>query len=327
MGKIIDCFGPARKSRILGLTGGNVGTIASSSGNNVDATNIYLSKIRTELGETSYNLSNLVESSNVNKWAFNKPGFTVYDVGVPGWVRKLLNDAGSALTSERRLGDFAGYNHNAAQPLLDQTSVTVKYMNPGDTVAVDVGLNMDEWRAQSDDSNITTAYMLLDGTYYEATLNNDMGIVTIEALFDTVGTSDYQLTGTIYLGSSANKQYAPYPGSNGNTLTVNVDYDPAVIAGCFVDDGFGNFDEDINPELQNRSLSGRNFSFQVRFFDTIANDWLGSDTYNIFDTFNDYQVLSNKTINSSGGAWATISGTLNRDPSFGESINFLCTPV
>jgi uncharacterized lipoprotein YehR (DUF1307 family) len=320
MGKIVDCKSLDRKTRILGLDGGNVGDITAGSGNNVDIANISLNKIKTEVGHSTFSLKGVVENQNFNMWAFLKPFKTLYNPGSGQWERQY------PLDGSRSLGDCGGHNKNALAPELDSTSVTVKYMNPGDIVMWDLGLKLDEWHPETDDSALSHAYAKMDGVYHEITLGDDMSVKTLEIEHTTSGVSDYTKVMEIFLGNPTNKEFAPFPGTNGNTFTATIDYDPATIGGAFVDDGFGEFDEDINPEIRNRSINGRFFSFEVRFYDTINSVWLGSDQYDIKDVYNDYEVLSNKTINSFGGNWTLISGTLNRDPSFGETINFLCTP-
>lgn len=100
MGKILDLntTGGVKKtfqskSYFTGNT--DVGTLSDYGGTELDGTNATITQLKTALNEDNYNLSELVQSPNINHWALFKP----------------LNQ-----NSPYNLGDFMGYNHQAKEP-------------------------------------------------------------------------------------------------------------------------------------------------------------------------------------------------------------------
>lgn len=165
-------------------------------------TNLSLWRVACEIGEVSNgklvtNLSALCSSTKINKWAKYKPvryNFTserptkwyagkdgCYGLNIPGYssISALISDLRNGITfweylpptggseSPYRLGDFAGYNGNAQQPVYcnDLPNIVYKDVNSNIGMALDINLT-DSDNVQL--SDLTGKYPLAD--YYPAVI-------------------------------------------------------------------------------------------------------------------------------------------------------------
>lgn len=81
----------------------------------VDFTDITVSNVKTILSETSTSISDLCTSGNINVWSKFSP-------------KTLLissNQIATTVSAPYKLGDFAGYNHNAITPYVSDYADTV----------------------------------------------------------------------------------------------------------------------------------------------------------------------------------------------------------
>ena len=107
----------------------------SVNGSNVDCTDITVSKVRTVLGSSAYNLSSLCTATGVNHWSAWGPTTRAFSGGV------LTN---SDPSSSYSLGSFAGYHHDAITPVYESGgSNTYSYKQSGSdmtfTCVLDIG--------------------------------------------------------------------------------------------------------------------------------------------------------------------------------------------
>ena len=83
-------------------------------------TNISMSAVRTLLGESSWTLSGLCTSANINKWSKYKPVRGTWPAGEWPYTYGVLVDSSWAYVQPNnnyRLGDFRNYDHDALPPI------------------------------------------------------------------------------------------------------------------------------------------------------------------------------------------------------------------
>lgn len=105
------------KSKFYTHNQNTIGDIAEIGNNQIDIHNISLNQVNNTISifpSQSPTIQGVVNSNNVNKWAAFRPYPSNYE-GVYGWdftssglIMKNGND-----DNQKRLGDFAGYNHQA----------------------------------------------------------------------------------------------------------------------------------------------------------------------------------------------------------------------
>ena len=109
------------KSRFYNHDSNTIGNITNLLGGDIDVTDISLNEVYDKLFpfgiSINRNIQTVVKSSNVNKWAAFRPYSTSYDNSW-GWgyntsTHQLIEYHKRNDNTNLRLGDFAGYNHNA----------------------------------------------------------------------------------------------------------------------------------------------------------------------------------------------------------------------
>ena len=107
-------------------------------------TNISMSAVRTLLGESSWTLSGLCTSANINKWAKYKPVRGTYPASSNYTYGIDVEDDWAYLqpNSVYRLGDFRQYNHSALPPIKltmypDSTQLNEEDLNFAITISED----------------------------------------------------------------------------------------------------------------------------------------------------------------------------------------------
>ena len=107
-------------------------------------TNISMSAVRTLLGESSWTLSGLCTSANINKWAKYKPVRGTYPASSNYTYGIDVEDDWAYIqpNSVYRLGDFRQYNHSALPPIKlvdypDSTQLNEEDLNFAITISED----------------------------------------------------------------------------------------------------------------------------------------------------------------------------------------------
>lgn len=99
------------------ISNSDIGTLTDNGNGTIDAVNIRMSDVHTVLANASYNLSVLCVDPNINMWANYSPVNLATDAG--------LNLIRVNPVDNYRLGDFAGYNHQAITPISQRDDITV----------------------------------------------------------------------------------------------------------------------------------------------------------------------------------------------------------
>lgn len=131
MGKILDL--PEWLSASIVASASDVGTVTDNGNGTVTVTNVHVGTVKNVLGESTYNVSALCKSPNINMWAYWSPVSLGYDS-----VNQVFTK--NYPTTEFKLGDFAAYNHGAAGPAVSSQDATIYtstlsgYVNVSSTV-------------------------------------------------------------------------------------------------------------------------------------------------------------------------------------------------
>ena len=134
MGKTIKI--PAQ----LGFTQFNnncdIGTLVDKGNGYADATNISMSVVKNVLGSGFWGLSQLAKTNLVNVWSPYSPVGLGYNTS-ESFTR--VNP-----TSEYKLGDFAGYNHQATAPKGNTGSTTISSTTLSGFIQISGSMNLGE---------------------------------------------------------------------------------------------------------------------------------------------------------------------------------------
>lgn len=107
MGKILNPYTLCSATSIINRSS-DIGDEAEDSGN-VDVTNITMTDIRNGMAGSSNSLYDLHSDNNVNRWSYFGP-----------YAHSISqNEIVATLKSPARMGDFAGYDHNAFAPYIE----------------------------------------------------------------------------------------------------------------------------------------------------------------------------------------------------------------
>jgi hypothetical protein len=128
MGKTLTKIHQITASQIISRS--DVGAIADNANGTLTATDVTVTAVQNALGETSTSVSTLCTSANINKWA----NFSPYSLGYDSTNEVFTHIAPSA---PYKLGDFAGYNHQA-ETLKGESTDESKYLT---TLTGTTGLN------------------------------------------------------------------------------------------------------------------------------------------------------------------------------------------
>lgn len=121
----------------------SIGDYSLVSGRTYDVTNITTMDIRNVLGEDNNDVGLLCTSPNINKWAAFRPypldkayteGATKYGYTYEAATMQLVYHA---VNDGYRMGDFAGYNHNAVKPAPNLPATSVRYSKNDDEVSAE----------------------------------------------------------------------------------------------------------------------------------------------------------------------------------------------
>ena len=116
-------MGKIRNKPTYYTTDGNtIGDVIDIGNNQLDFYNISLNEVYDKIGEATKNIQTIVNSSNINHWAAFRPypstvSFISNTLYKNGW--RYYRNTGNLVKfsgwneTEKRLGDFAGYNHTA----------------------------------------------------------------------------------------------------------------------------------------------------------------------------------------------------------------------
>ncbi|MBV5327193.1 MAG: hypothetical protein JZU65_06065 [Chlorobium sp.] len=158
------------------------GVLTLVSGNAYDGHDITVGQVKTALGETFGEISELCTSSKINKWAAYKPGH-ISASGSPYDTYTYVPDE-----APHNLGDFIGYNHNAKAPVHYAAAVPTDYeVEQGEWGQIDVELARGEMEpcGGSSDKDFVDVQLQYNG----GTVEHNR--IAIPAVGDTVVVSFY----------------------------------------------------------------------------------------------------------------------------------------
>ena len=210
MGKIRDIYNTYTAAQLKSRSTIPAATDITANASDIDCVNIKASAVKSTLSAAEYSLYNLCRHANVNHWSWFGP--TVRSVV----SQELVNDD----PTECRLGDFAGYNHSAATPVINEGggsggSKSYDYEGTDLLVRVRVELGEIDWTSLSAD--ITHVYCILSysGTEYftlEHELSAGYGDQYIGATIDFGISADRAYSCALWFGKPANKKILKFPG-------------------------------------------------------------------------------------------------------------------
>jgi hypothetical protein len=167
----------------------------------IDCKNITTTKVETALGVSNNSVEDLCKHTNVNKWS----GFSPYTRSVTGAL--LIHN----LPTNCQLGDFAGYNHNAATPHFIGTTHSADIsVNTGATVHFTAEIHLGELPFTGGDivghsDCVSLVLAIYDGATIEAydivSLATATDTVTLEPLM-SASTVDKAYTCKVYLSNN-----------------------------------------------------------------------------------------------------------------------------
>jgi hypothetical protein len=261
-----------------------------------------MSDVKAVLNESTNDLENLCKSRSVNEWAAFKP-FTI-DWNGTSWVRSW---------NDYSLGGFAGYNHGAKQPKPLVTSITKNVSNYGDKVNISIPLELGEFDFD-EIPFINRVYAKMDGIYYYMDITDEVALRTLDFQYTYNKSSNYSTTIYLYLGSSSDPDYAPFPTDH--TIPITFNYGASQqpeFGGVLVLKAF------YGAEIRNAYVYGGNqYSFQIR----VNNDQGWTNEYwRIQESENNTFLKTNQAIFSVGGSWTTVTGTFSFTPQSGDVYN------
>lgn len=114
MGKILNTYGSFTAAQLKSRSSIPQQSSIVVNAGNIDCSNIIITDVKNVIGHSNANLGSLSESENVNKYSYFGP----YSWSI------LSNNFTYNLKYPYKLGNFAGYNHNATIP-----SITAKNTN------------------------------------------------------------------------------------------------------------------------------------------------------------------------------------------------------
>ena len=107
MGKIRDTYGLFSAANLKSRSSIPAATDITVNTSSIDCVNIKVSDVKNVLSASTYSLYDLCRHTNVNRWSAWCPVVRTYSGSFPN------NDIVNSVPTICRLGDFAGYNHNA----------------------------------------------------------------------------------------------------------------------------------------------------------------------------------------------------------------------
>lgn len=236
----------------------NIGTMNLISGYDYEGFDAKISEVRNKIGESTYDLSLLNKSNNINKWAAFKPTSNSRDDGMHLTGTLPKDFAYQTRSAPYRLGDWIGYNHSPsipgfqdwqAEPPLELVFGTNEFLwetaDTEHTITVVMRLPEFDIRGFNDGTNEINSHWVrkyLDGVLDDnvRTLIDDTMISdrTIYAEYSFTPTNSTLWTGDIgdtdhyrefyaefYLGDEKGNNnppiyYANYPSDSGGLMSV-----------------------------------------------------------------------------------------------------------
>lgn len=139
----------------------STGNISEQSGY-IDCTNISLNAVKSLLGESVASLWGCSQSTALNHWSGYGP--TTRALSGSGYSRVLVNSHPTIA----RLGDFAGYNHNAVIPGWQSGGQAVaeanNWINSGSQATCNANIDIGEIDWQGEFSAVGVAMLVFDST-------------------------------------------------------------------------------------------------------------------------------------------------------------------
>ena len=204
------------KSRASVPTAANI----TENVDNIGCNNISTTQVKTILGASIDTLEDLCPHANVNEWSWFGPT-----------LRSIVSQAlvNAAPTNNYSLESFAGYNHDALTPHINEgggSGGSKSYDYEGTDLLVRVAVDLGEIDWESLSADITHAYCILSysGTEY-FTLEHEFGGLGeqyIGATIDFGISADRAYSCAFWFGKPADKKILKFPGNP--TFTINAVY-------------------------------------------------------------------------------------------------------
>lgn len=296
----------------------NIGQYSLTSGREYDATDIKMSEVRNVLGASSYSLKTLCLSTQINEWAAFKPTRLTHPSGMTisssEFVYQKPND-----TSGYKLGDFAGYNHQAPTPDVIEGDSAIEYVADGTTATTTIIITLPEWDVR--DFAVDGLYVISrkqgGGFSYTNTVNfTDFNIenksVGIDITYEKLA-NDYTLELETWYKSASVNEFVKH---NDFTSTITMDAIPEPVAGFYAE----------IPYTMEYGSSSYNYS---------TGNWV-LNNYGIYDAFNEVYISGSfdiyakkegettwtyqKTVTINAGETNSDSGTLTFDKPIMDNV-------
>lgn len=161
----------------------------SEGANYIDCSNIVLNAVRGVLGETSYKLSELASSPNINQFSYFNTGYWSLTGGVLAYT---------PANTPYNLADFAGYNHNAPPPTKSYFNTQANFSDGGGNVRVYGTINVGEidWR------NILFSNIDIDEIRMVVKQGASIKATEIQAYTDAKQQSGFEFSKYVYMSST-----------------------------------------------------------------------------------------------------------------------------